>query len=122
MSTAAREWCQKASQPPEELRQMPTTIQTPGVVVEAVETGSIAHEVGIEPGDRLLAINNRPVEDVLDYRYVVSLFERQMLLKVAKPSGELWDIDIEKEDEEDLGIELEGIQTRICKNNCIFCF
>jgi putative radical SAM enzyme (TIGR03279 family) len=45
-----------------------------------------------------------------------------MLVKVAKPSGELWEIDIEKEEEEDLGIELEGIQTRICKNNCIFCF
>ena len=93
-----------------------------GVLVQAVEEGSIAQEVGIEPGDRLLGINDRPIDDVLDYRYVANLFEREMLLKVTKPSGELWEIDIEKDEEEDLGIELEGIQTRICKNNCIFCF
>jgi putative radical SAM enzyme (TIGR03279 family) len=92
------------------------------VLVQAVEEGSIAQEVGIEPGDRLLGINDRPIDDVLDYRYVVNLFEREMLLKVTKPSGELWEIDIEKDEAEDLGIELEGIQTRICKNNCIFCF
>ena len=93
-----------------------------GVLVQTVEEGSIAQEVGIEPGDRLLGINDRPIDDVLDYRYVANLFEREMLLKVTKPSGELWEIDIEKDEEEDLGIELEGIQTRICKNNCIFCF
>ena len=96
--------------------------QTPGVLIQAVEQDSIGHEVGIEPGDRLLGINDRLIEDVLDYQYVVTLFDRKMLVKVAKPSGELWEIDIEKEEEEDLGIELEGIQTRICKNNCIFCF
>src|SRR5438093_1957089 len=99
-----------------------STTQAIGVLVQSVEEGSIAQEVGIESGDRLLGINDRLIEDVLDYRYVVNLFEREMLLKVTKPSGELWEIDIEKEEEEDLGIELEGIQTRICKNNCIFCF
>jgi putative radical SAM enzyme (TIGR03279 family) len=93
-----------------------------GVLVQAVEQGSIAQEVGIAVGDRLLGINDRLIEDVLDYRYVVSLFEREMVLKVVKPSGEFWEIEIEKEEEEDLGIELEEIQTRICENNCIFCF
>ncbi len=93
-----------------------------GVLIQAVEQGSIAHEVGIEAGDRLLGINDRVIEDVLDYRYVVTLFERELVLRVAKTSGELWEIDIEKDEEEDLGIELEGIQTRLCKNNCIFCF
>ena len=93
-----------------------------GVLIQAVEHGSIAHEVGIEVGDRLLAINDRLIQDVLDYRYVVTLFERAMVLRVTKTSGELWEIDIEKDEQEDLGIELEGIQTRLCKNNCIFCF
>jgi putative radical SAM enzyme (TIGR03279 family) len=99
-----------------------TMTQALGVLVQTVEEGSIAQEVGIEPGDRLLAINDRLIDDALDYRYVVNSCEREMLLKVTKPSGELWEIDIEKDEEEDLGIELEGIQTRICKNNCIFCF
>jgi putative radical SAM enzyme (TIGR03279 family) len=93
-----------------------------GVLVQRVEDGSIAQEVGIEAGDRLLGINGRSIEDVLDYRYVSSLYERELVLKVAKPSGELWEIEIEKEDDEDLGLDLEGIQTRICRNNCIFCF
>ena len=93
-----------------------------GVAVEKVEDGSIAQEVGIEPGDRLLAINEREVEDALDYRYLSSLATQDLRLKLAKHSGELWDIEIEKEEDEDLGLELESIQTRICKNNCIFCF
>jgi putative radical SAM enzyme (TIGR03279 family) len=93
-----------------------------GVLIQRVEEGSIAQEVGIEVGDRLLAINDRSIGDVLDYRYVTSSIEREMVIRVAKSSGELWDIEIEKDEEEDLGIDLEGIQTRICKNNCIFCF
>ena len=93
-----------------------------GVLIQRIEEGSIAQEVGIEAGDRLLAINDRQIEDVLDYGYVSSLYERDLILKVAKASGELWNIEIEKEEEEQLGLEPEGIQTRICKNNCIFCF
>ena len=93
-----------------------------GVLIQGIEPGSIAQEVGIEAGDRLLAINDRPIEDVLDYRYVSSLVDRELVVKVEKASGELWDIEIEREEDEDLGLDLEGIQTRICKNNCIFCF
>ncbi len=96
--------------------------QAIGVLIQRVEEGSIAQEVGIEKGDRLISINDRLVEDVLDYRYIVSLLDQDVKLKVCKASGEIWEIDIEKEDEEELGIELEGIQTRLCKNNCIFCF
>ena len=101
---------------------MPENTAIPGVAVDRVEDGSIAQEVGIEPGDRLLSIDRREVEDALDYRYLSSLVERELTLKVVKKSGELWDIEIEKEEDEDLGLELEPIQTRICKNNCIFCF
>src|SRR5262245_51400615 len=96
--------------------------QLAGVLIEKVEPGSIAHEVGIERGDRLLAINERLIEDLLDYRFVNSLIDRELVVRIAKASGELWDIEIEREEEEQLGLELEGIQTRICKNNCIFCF
>lgn len=101
---------------------MPENTSIPGVAVDNVEDGSIAQEVGIEPGDRLLSIDRREVEDALDYRYLSSLVDRELTLTVAKKSGELWDVEIEKEEDEDLGIELEPIRTRICKNNCIFCF
>lgn len=93
-----------------------------GVLIERIEEGSIAQEVGIEAGDRLVAVNERLIEDVLDYRYATSLYERELALKIAKASGELWEVEIEREDDEELGLELEGIQTRLCKNNCIFCF
>jgi putative radical SAM enzyme (TIGR03279 family) len=96
--------------------------QATGVLIQGIEPGSIAQEVGIEAGDRLLAINDRLIEDVLDYRFVSSLADRELVVKVGKASGELWDVEIEREEDEDLGLDLEGIQTRICKNNCIFCF
>ncbi|MCI0422393.1 MAG: PDZ domain-containing protein, partial [Acidobacteria bacterium] len=96
--------------------------QAAGVLIQGIEEGSIAQEAGIEAGDRLLAINERLIEDALDYRYVSSLYDRELVLRVGKASGELWDIEIEREEDEDLGLDLEGIQTRICKNNCIFCF
>lgn len=101
---------------------MPEKTSILGVAIEKVDEGSIAQEVGIEPGDRLLSIDQREVEDALDYRYLSSLIDRDFTLKVAKKSGELWDVEIEKEEDEDLGLELEPIQTRICENNCIFCF
>ncbi len=101
---------------------MPENTSIRGVAVDRVEDGSIAQEVGIEPGDRLLSIDRREVEDALDFRYLSSQVDRELTLTVAKKSGELWDIEIEKEEDEDLGLELEPIQTRICKNNCIFCF
>ncbi|MFN8005606.1 MAG: DUF512 domain-containing protein [Terriglobia bacterium] len=96
--------------------------QVTGVLIQRVESGSIAEEVGLEVGDRLLAINERMIEDVLDYRFVSGTVESDLTLKVRKADGEIWEIEIEKNEEEDLGLELEGIQTRICKNNCIFCF
>ena len=101
---------------------MPENRSITGVAVDRVEDGSIAQEVGIEPGDRLLSIDRREVEDALDFRYLSSQVDRELTLTVAKKSGELWDIEIEKEEDEELGLELEPIQTRICKNNCIFCF
>ena len=96
--------------------------QTAGVLIHGVDADSIAEEVGLAAGDRLLAINDRLIEDVLDYRYIASTVESELTLRIMKAFGEVWEIEIEKDEDEDLGLELEGIQTRICKNNCIFCF
>ena len=38
-------------------------------IIKSVEEGSIAWEMGIEPGDRLLQINGSIIEDVFDYHY-----------------------------------------------------
>ena len=40
--------------------------------IKEIEAGSIADELGLEPGDRLLAINDNEIEDVFDYHYYVN--------------------------------------------------
>ncbi len=91
--------------------------------ITRVLPGSIAQELEIEPGDILLSVNQAAIEDVFDYRY--QLNEEFITVAVRKPDGEEWEYEIEKEYEEDLGIEFEnGLMDdyRSCCNKCIFCF
>ena len=91
--------------------------------VSAVETGSIAEELGIEPGDLLLAVNDQEIEDIFDYHYLIN--EEYLTVLIEKPDGEQWELEIEKEFEDDLGMEFEsGLMDdyRSCHNKCIFCF
>ena len=84
---------------------------------------SIAEELEIEPGDVLLAVNDQPIEDVFDYHYYTN--EEYLTVLIRKPDGEEWELEIEKEFEEDLGIEFESSlmdEYRSCRNKCIFCF
>ncbi len=93
-----------------------------GHLISRVTEGSIAWELDIRPGDRLLAIDDNEVNDVLDYRYYVNAYQITMLIE--KPDGEQWELDIEH-DYEDLGIEFaEGLMSdyKSCTNKCIFCF
>ncbi len=92
-------------------------------VIEKIEPGSIAEELGIEPGDALLSVNGQEVEDVFDYHYLVN--DEQVTLLVLDSRGEEWEFEIEKDYEEDLGIVFEnGLmdEYRSCRNKCIFCF
>ena len=73
--------------------------------IKNILPGSIAEELEIEPGDKLLAINDREVEDVFDYHYMVN--DEFLTLLIEKPDGEQWELEIEKDYEEDLGIEFE---------------
>lgn len=92
-------------------------------IVSAVAPGSIAEEMEIEPGDVLVSVNGQVPEDVFDYRYLMN--EEEVLVLIRKPDGEEWELEIEKEYEEDLGMEFEnGLMDdyRSCRNKCIFCF
>ena len=92
-------------------------------VIKAVEPGSIAEELELVPGDVLVSVNGQPVGDVLDYHYLIN--EEYLEILVRKADGEEWELGIEKEYEEDLGIEFEnGLMDdyRSCSNKCIFCF
>ena len=92
-------------------------------VIKEVFSGSIAEEMEIEPGDVLLAINDQEVEDVFDYRYMIK--DEYIEVLIRKPDGEEWLLEIDKEYDDDLGIEFEnGLMSdyRSCSNKCIFCF
>lgn len=94
-----------------------------GHLIQTIEPGSIAEEMGIEPGDYLISINGTEIEDVFDYRFMVD--DEYIEMTIQKPDGEVWDLEIEKDYEEEIGIEFEnGLMDdyRSCHNKCIFCF
>ena len=92
-------------------------------VIDRVEPGSIAEELELEKGDVLLSINGQKIEDVFDYHYLVN--DEELTVVVRKADGEEWELEIEKDYMEDLGIEFEnGLMDdyRSCQNKCMFCF
>ena len=92
-------------------------------IIKIVKEDSIAMELGIEPGDVLLQIKGKDLEDIFDYQYQVE--EEYIEVLIQKPDGEEWLLEIDKDEDEDLGIEFEnGLmdQYRTCTNKCIFCF
>ena len=94
-----------------------------GLVVAAVDPGSIAEEMEIQVGDRVLAVNEAEINDIIDFQFGVS--EEDYTLLIEKPDGELWELDIEKDPGEFLGLEVETISAeglKVCRNNCTFCF
>ena len=92
-------------------------------IVKSLMPGGIGEELGIEPGDKLLAINGNEIQDVFDYYYYEE--SEQLLLLIEKPDGEEWDLEIEKDEDESLGIEFDQSlmdEYRSCRNKCMFCF
>ena len=94
-----------------------------GHIISFVHKNSIAMELDIASGDKLLAINNQRIEDIFDYQYHVENEYIEVLIE--KPDGEQWLLEVDKDEDEDLGIEFEnGLmdEYRSCRNKCIFCF
>lgn len=92
-------------------------------LVGKVLPNSIAEELEIESGDEVLAINGQKIEDVFDYHYLVN--DEYVDLLIRKADGEEWLLEIEKEFEDDLGIEFVNPlmdEYRSCSNKCVFCF
>ncbi|MCM0084484.1 DUF512 domain-containing protein [Geomonas sp. Red32] len=91
-----------------------------GLIVERVMPGSIADELEIEPGDRLLSINGEPLRDIIDYNYLGS--DEALVLEVEKADGELWELEVERDEGEPLGIIFPAPAPARCGNQCVFCF
>ena len=93
-----------------------------GHTIKSVDPGSIADELGLEPGDRLLSIDGHELEDIFDYEYYIE--NESIMVVIAKKNGEEWELDIEN-DYQDLGLTFEnGLMSdyKSCHNKCVFCF
>ena len=92
-------------------------------IIKNILKDSIAGEMGIEAGDALLAINGQNITDIFDYQYLIQ--DEYIEVLIRKPDGEEWLLEIDKDYEEDLGVEFEnGLMDdyHSCRNKCIFCF
>jgi putative radical SAM enzyme (TIGR03279 family) len=90
------------------------------VTVARVRPGTIADELGIQPGTELLAVNGREVDDFLDWEFLTA--DDALLVQARTPDGEELEFDIERPEGEPLGVELVPPSVRRCANRCEFCF
>lgn len=92
------------------------------VLIQTVAPGSHAARAGIRPGDTLLTIGGRPINDVLDYRFYMT--DRQLELSLLR-GGAPYSVRIKKAEYDDIGLDFETYlmdKQHSCKNRCIFCF
>lgn len=97
--------------------------QPKGHKIKEVLPGSIAEELELAAGDILLKINDEELEDIFDYQFLIQ--DEYLEVLVEKSFGEIWELEIDKDMEEDLGLVFEnGLmdEYRSCRNKCIFCF
>lgn len=89
------------------------------MTILAIGKNSIAEQLGIKAGAKLLSINNKPINDWLDYRFYASNEHLEVLIEQDEQQIIF---DIEKEYQEELGLILEELRMRKCDNKCVFCF
>lgn len=92
-------------------------------LISGVVDDSIAQELEIEEGDILLSIDGEQPQDLIDYRFMCK--SELLTIEIQKKNGEIEEIELEKDYDDDLGIIFESAvfdKVKPCLNNCIFCF
>ena len=92
-------------------------------IISEIIRGSIAEEMGLEPGDAIISINGNEIEDIFDYQYYS--MDSELSIVVESKDEEECLLEIEKDEDEELGIIFDnGLMDnyRSCHNKCIFCF
>jgi len=84
-----------------------------------IKENSLAKEIGLSPGDTLLKINGKPVIDHLDYEFRIT--DERVTLDFQM-DGKPNQVIVEKDYDDDLGVEFEEMKIRKCGNDCVFCF
>jgi putative radical SAM enzyme (TIGR03279 family) len=98
-----------------------TQLRRPGVTITEVTPDSLGEELELQPNDRIVKVNGRSVRDYLDFRFQTA-GETELTFNVRKPSGEVLEIEFDREEGEDFGLMFEQIVPRQCANECLFCF
>ncbi len=91
--------------------------------ITGISPDSLAEALDLRPGDRLLAVNGHPVEDIIDVQYYGADEELELLIE---RDGERILFEAEREYGQELGIEFAhptfDTDIRRCNNLCEFCF
>ena len=102
---------------------MEVNVKKSNNVISKVYKGSIADEIGIEVGDLLISINEQEIHDIIEYKFLMS--DEYIELEIQKINGQIYIYEIEKEYDDDLGIEFTNPiidKAKSCRNKCVFCF
>ena len=102
---------------------MEVNVKNSNNIISKVYKDSIAEEIGIEVGDLLIAVNDQKIHDIIEYKFLIS--DEYIELEIQKRDGEVYIYEIEKDFDEELGIEFVNPiidKAKSCRNKCIFCF
>lgn len=102
---------------------MEVNVKNTNNVISKVYKDSIADELGIEVGDLLISINGEPIHDIIEYRFLLS--DEYLEVEIQKKNREVYIYEIEKDYDDDLGIEFTNPiidKAKSCRNKCVFCF
>ncbi len=92
------------------------------LIIDKVKKRSVGGELGLQKGDEILAFDGHNAVDILDYLYYDE--QENFTLTVRQTNGDVSDCEIEKDEDETLGLTFasDNLDIRTCRNNCIFCF
>lgn len=88
--------------------------------VQAVAPDTLGAALQLTPGTELIAVNDRDLEDFLDWEFLTA--DDHFMLRVKLPSGEDVEYDVERPEGLPMGVTLEAPRIRRCANHCDFCF
>ena len=89
------------------------------LLITDVERGSIGDRAGLKPSQYILSINGERVDDALDFRFHTA---DEVLEIEIREGEEIFRVYVEKDIDQDLGVQVKDFVIRRCQNNCIFCF
>lgn len=90
------------------------------IIIERVRPGSTAAGLGLKPGDILDSINGKEVRDVVDYQFFIA--DERVVIALHGGDGKARTLTVQKNPDDNLGLEFSPFPITRCRNHCIFCF